>query len=82
MLHIQQSAKLDIFVTAGDAKRPLANQAVLVRKEHPYQFIMDEKESTALTARDRYVYTDENGKATTVVEAGKDVQISVYAPES
>ncbi|MCA9127325.1 MAG: hypothetical protein KDB22_09565 [Planctomycetales bacterium] len=69
---------LAISVTAGTMKRPVANQPVYVRQTHDYQWMEDGKQHSGSSTRDRYVYTDELGKATAAVEFGKDVEVSVY----
>ena len=59
-------------------QRPVANQPVYVRQTHNYQWMEDGKQRSGSSARDRYVYTDELGKATAAVESGKDVEVSIY----
>lgn len=78
ILHLQKPETLSIAVTAGKARRPIANQPVYVRQTHDYQWIEDGKQRSGSSARDSYVYTDELGKATAAVESGKDVRLSIY----
>lgn len=70
VLYLQKPEMLAITVTAGAMKRPVANQPVHVRQTHDYQ--------SGSSARDRYVYTDELGRATAAVESGKNVEVSIY----
>lgn len=81
ILHLQEPEMLAISVTAGSTNRPIANQPVHVRQTHEYQWMEDGKQRSGGSARDRYVYTDEFGKATVAVEPGKKVEVSIYNPD-
>lgn len=81
VLHIEEPEMLEINVTAGPAKRPLGNQAVHIRQTHPFQWLEDGELRSGISARDRYVRTDDQGKATAVVESGKNVEVSIYNPD-
>jgi len=80
-LDIQEPEVLEISVTAGPTKRPITNQPVYVRQTHNFQWIEDGEQRSGSSARDRYVHTDDQGKATAVVESGKDVEVSIYNPD-
>jgi hypothetical protein len=81
VLHVQEPEILALSVTAGKSKRAIAYQPVHVRQVHSYQWLEDGKQRSGMAARDRYVYADELGKATAVVESGKEVEVSVYNPD-
>jgi hypothetical protein len=81
ILHLQEPAMLTISVTAGKTNRPIANQPVHVRQQHDYQWMVDGRQRSGSSARDRYVYTDELGKATVAVEPGKKVEVSIFNPD-
>lgn len=78
VLQLQDPEILTISVTAGATKRPVANQPVHVRQTHSYQWVENGKQLSGSSARDRYVYTNELGEATAVVESGKDAEVSIY----
>ena len=81
VLHLQKPEMLTISVTTGKTNRPIANQPVSVRQTHSYQWMENGKQRSGQSARDRYVTTDEQGKATIAVESGKEVEVSIYNPD-
>ena len=81
VLHLQPPEMLQISVTAGPTKRPVANHSVLVQQTHNYQWIADGEQRLGGSDRVSNVYTDDLGKATAVVESGKEVEVSIYYPD-
>ncbi len=79
-IRLQKAEPLEIIATAGAKNRPLPNQAVSVRQTHRFQWMENNQQEFGSSARDRYVYTGDDGKATAMVESGKDVRVSIYNP--
>lgn len=81
VVRMQEAASVSVLVTAGEQNRPIPNQAVYVRQTHSYQWLEDGDNRSGSSARDRYIYTDENGMAEAAVEVGKEVELSIYNPD-
>ncbi|MGB7344702.1 MAG: carboxypeptidase-like regulatory domain-containing protein [Pirellulaceae bacterium] len=80
-ISLQKPEPLQIIVTAGPKKRPVPNQAFYVRQTHHYQWLENGESKSGSSARDQYVYTDDQGKATAMVQSGKDAEVSIYNPD-
>ena len=81
-LQLQEPETIELLVTAGPQQRPLVNQSIYVRQDHDYQWDDNGKQRSRSASRDRYVYTDEKGKAFAVVESGKKARVTIYSPDS
>ncbi len=80
-LNVSPGQPVEIVVTAGPAKRPVAHQFINLETPHSYSCRVDGQTQNFVGGRRWQVTTDEQGKACTFALPGKEIKGSLYTPE-
>ena len=80
LIEIKKGHEVEIIATQGPKKQPMANQVIYLRSEHQFAWIEEGRPRNGNGGRSWNVFTDVNGKATTLAMDGNLV-VSVYAPD-
>jgi thioredoxin family protein len=80
-LKISAGQPVEVVVTSGPEKRPIAHQGINLTTPHDYSWREDGKTRNGSGGRRWWVTTDEQGKAYTFALPGKEIEGSIYSPE-
>ena len=80
-LNVSPGQPVEIVVTAGPAKHPVAHQCINLETPHSYSYREDGQTQNGLGGRRWQVTTDEQGKAYTFALPGNEIKGSIYTPE-
>jgi hypothetical protein len=79
VLGIAEGQPVEITVTSGPQKQPLANLTIYLRREHDYTWLENGEEQSGSGGPQWWATTDESGKAVTRTLPGK-LGVSIYEP--
>ncbi len=80
-LNIFAGQPVEVVVTSGPAKRPLAHQFINLRTSHDYSWREGGRTRHGSGGRRWWVITDEHGKAQTFALSGKEIKGSIFSPQ-
>ncbi|TWT93740.1 hypothetical protein [Stieleria varia] len=79
-LKFLKASPVTIQVTAGESKRPIADQLLYLRQSHVFTWLENDETKNGIGSRDSWATTDEDGKAIALVEPGKKLEVSIHTP--
>jgi hypothetical protein len=80
-LTISKGEPVEVAVTSGPAKSPVAHQWIHLETPHHYTWREDGETQNGSSGRRWWVTTDEQGRAHTFALPGEKIQGSIYTPE-
>jgi hypothetical protein len=80
-LTISEGQSVEIAVTSGSARSPVAHQMIGLTTPHQYSWRENGQTRTGQGGRTWWVATDEQGKARTFALPGEKIEGSLYTPE-
>lgn len=79
-LEVIEGSPVEVSLTQGPNKSPIAGINVSLRSSHSYSWIEKGETKNGYAARDWWVKADEQGKVHTWAFPGKELQVSVHQP--
>jgi hypothetical protein len=80
-LTVSEGQAVEVAVTSGRARAPVAHQWIQLETPHDYSWHEDGTTHNGRGSRRWWVTTDEQGKARTIALPGAKIQGSLYTPE-
>jgi hypothetical protein len=80
-LTISDGQPVEVQVTAGPSKAPVAHQVIYLKTPHDFTWRENGQVRNGQVGRNWWVTTDEQGKARTIALPGRKVEGSIYTPE-
>ncbi len=80
-LTVSEGQAVEVAVTSGPARAPVAHQAIQLETPHGYSWRENGKTRTGRGGRRWWVTTDEQGKARTIALPGEKIQGWLYTPQ-
>jgi|GEM_PF-858361 len=78
-LTVSEGQPIEIRVTTGPSRRPMAHTWMNIKENHDYSWYEDGEQKFGFGGRSWGVYTDANGVAKARANAGSTLEIGVYA---
>jgi hypothetical protein len=78
-LAIAKGQPVEVTVTSGPSRQPVADMTVSLRRDHHYSWLEGGEERSGVGGPQWWVATDDSGKATTHTLPGK-LEVSIYSP--